>query len=149
METLWQDVRYGIRQLRKARGFTLIAVLTLALGIGANTAIFTVVNTIFLHPLPVHDPDHLMGIFTTDQRNRGGLNTFLPISQPNAKDVAERSQSFSNVMMFTGTGVSMTVEGKPQAFFAQLVSRNFFDVLGVKAALGRTFRPDEDQQSAA
>lgn len=149
METLWQDVRYGIRQLRKARGFTLIAILTLALGIGANTAIFTVVNTIFLHPLPVHDPDHLMGIFTTDQRNRGGLNTFLPISQPNARDVAERSQSFSSVMMFTGTGVSMTVEGKPQAFFAQLVSGNFFDVLGVQAALGRTFRPDEDQQGAA
>src|SRR5690242_4603756 len=149
METLWQDICYGIRQLRKARGFTLIAILTLALGIGANTAIFTVINTIFLHPLPVHDPDHLMGIFTTDQRNRGGLNTFLPISQPNAKDVAERSQSFSSVMMFTGAGVSMTVEGKPQAFFAQLVSGNFFDVLGVQAALGRTFRPDEGQQGAA
>jgi len=94
MESLRQDIRYGIRQLVKARGFSLVAILTLALGIGANTAIFTVVNTIFLHPLPVHDPDHLMGIFTTDQRNRGGLNTYLPISQPNARDVAERSQSF-------------------------------------------------------
>jgi len=144
MESLRQDIRYGIRQLRKARGFTLIAILTLALGIGANTAIFTVVNTIFLHPLPVKDPDHLMGIFTTDQRNRGGLNTFLPISQPNAKDVAERSRSFESVMMYTGAGVSMTIDGKPQAFAAELVSANFFDVLGVQAALGRTFRADED-----
>src|SRR5579885_2115541 len=140
METLWQDVRYGMRQLLKARGFSLVAILTLALGIGANTAIFTVVNTIFLHPLPVHDPDH---------RNRGGLNTFLPISQPNAKDVAERAQSFSSVMMFTGTGVSMTIDGKPQAFAAELASGNFFDVLGVRAALGRTFRPDEDQPGSA
>jgi predicted permease len=149
METLWQDVRYGIRQLRKSRAFALIAILTLALGIGANTAIFTVVNTVFLHPLPVHDPDRLMGIFTTDQRNRGGLNNFLPISQPNAKDVAERAKSFDGVMMFTGTGVSMTIDGKPQAFGAELVSANFFDVLGVQAALGRTFRADEDQQGAA
>src|SRR5689334_1745543 len=149
MESLRQDIRYGIRQLVKARGFSIVAILTLALGIGANTAIFTVVNTIFLHPLPVDDPDHLMGIFTTDQRNRGGLNTFLPISQPNAKDVGERSQSFSKVLMFTGAGVSMTIDGKPQAFFAELVSGNYFDVLGVQAALGRTFRPDEGQQGAA
>src|SRR5437868_3571681 len=149
MESLRQDIRYGIRQLVKARGFSFVAILTLALGIGANTAIFTVVNTVFLHPLPVDDPNHLMGIFTTDQRNRGGLNTFLPISQPNAKDVGERSQSFSKVLMFTGTGVSMTIDGKPQAFGAELVSGNYFDVLGVKAALGRTFRPDEDQPGAA
>src|SRR5690242_805107 len=148
METLWQDVRYGIRQLRKARGFTLVAILTLALGIGANTAIFTVVNTVFLHPLPVKDPNQLMGIFTTDQRNRGGLNNFLPISQPNAKDVGERARSFSNVMMFTGAGVSMTIDGKPQSFPAELVSGNFFDVLGVQAELGRTFRADEDQPGA-
>ena len=149
MESLLQDIRYGIRQLRKARGFTLVAILTLALGIGANTAIFTVVNTVFLHPLAVADPNKLMGIFTTDQRNRGGLNTYLPISQPNAKDVGERARSFSSVMMFTGTGVSMTIEGKPQSFAAELVSGNFFDVLGVQAALGRTFRPDEDQPGAA
>src|SRR5215469_3011477 len=149
MESLRQDIRYGIRQLLKARGFSIIAILTLALGIGANTAIFTVVNTIFLHPLPVSDPDHLMGVFTTDQRNRGGLNTFLPISQPNARDVGERAQSFSKVLMFTGAGISMTIDGKPQAFFAELVSGNYFDVLGVQAALGRTFRLDEDQPGAA
>ena len=148
METLWQDIRYGLRQLRKSRGFAVVAIVTLALGIGANTAIFTVVNAIFLHPLPVKDPNQLMGIFTTDQRNRGGLNNFLPISQPNAKDVAERTQSFSNVMMFTGMGVSMTIDGKPQSFPAELVSGNFFDVLGVQAELGRTFRPDEDQPGA-
>ena len=148
MESLRQDIRYGIRQLRKAPGFTLVAILTLALGIGANTAIFTVVNTIFLHPLPVDNPDHLMGIFTTDQRNRGGLSSYLPTSQPNAKDVGERSRSFSGVTMFTFAGVSMTVDGKPQAFGAALVSGNYFDVLGVQAALGRTFRADEDQQGA-
>ncbi|HVH89113.1 MAG TPA: ABC transporter permease [Terriglobales bacterium] len=148
MGNLWQDIRYGLRQLRKSRGFAIVAILTLGLGIGANTAIFTVVNTVFLHPLPVKDPNQLMGIFTTDQRNRGGLNNFLPISQPNAKDVAERAQSFSSVMMFTGTGVSITIDGKPQSFPAGLVSGNFFDVLGVQAELGRTFRPDEDQLGA-
>src|SRR5205085_484906 len=149
MESLRQDIRYGIRQLVKARRFSFVAILTLALGIGANTAIFTVVNTIFLHPLPVDDPDHLMGIFTTDQRNRGGLNTYLPISQPNARDVAERSQSFSKVLMFTGTGISMTIDGKPQAFNAELVSGNYFEVLESQAARGRTFRPDEDSPGAA
>lgn len=149
MESLRQDIRYGIRQLAKARGFTLVAILTLALGIGANTSIFTVVNTVLLNPLPVHDPDHLMGIFTTDQRNRGGLNTYLPISQPNATDVAERAQSFSGVTKFTFAGVSMTIDGKPQALAAQLVSGNYFDLLGVRAALGRTFRPDEDKPGAA
>ncbi|HWC17894.1 MAG TPA: ABC transporter permease [Terriglobales bacterium] len=148
METLWQDIRYGVRQLRKSRGFAIVAILTLALGIGANTAIFTVVNTVFLHPLPVKDPHQLMGIFTTDQRNRGGLNNFLPISQPNAKDIAQRAQSFASVMMFTGAGLSMTIDGKPQAFPAELVSGNFFDVLGVQAEIGRTFRPDEDQPGA-
>ena len=149
MESLLQDIRYGIRQLRKARGFTLVAILTLALGIGANTAIFTVVNTVFLHPLAVADPNKLMAIFTTDQRNRGGLNTYLPISQPNAKDVGERARSFSSVMMFTGTGVSMTIDGKPQSFIAELDSGNVFDVLGVQAALGRTFRSDEDQPGSS
>jgi predicted permease len=149
MESLRQDIRFGIRQLRKARGFTVIAILTLALGIGANTAIFTVVNTIFLHPLPVSDPDRLMAIFTTDQRNRGGLNTYLPISQPNAKDVTQRARSFSGVTMFTFAGVSMTIDGKPQSFTSQLVSGSFFDVLDVHAALGRTFRSEEDQPGAA
>lgn len=149
MESLRQDIRYGIRQLAKARGFTLVAILTLALGIGANTSIFTVVNTVLLNPLPVHDPDHLMGIFTTDQRNRGGLNTYLPISQPNATDVAERAQSFSGVTKFTFAGVSMTIDGKPQALAAQLVSGNYFDLLGVRTALGRAFRPDEDKPGAA
>lgn len=149
MESLRQDIRFGIRQLRKARGFTVVAILTLALGIGANTAIFTVVNTIFLHPLPVSDPDRLMAIFTTDQRNRGGLNTFLPISQPNAKDVSDRARSFSGVTIFTFAGVSMTIDGKPQSFTSQLVSGSFFDVLGVHAALGRTFRSEEDQPGAA
>jgi predicted permease len=149
MESLRQDIRFGIRQLRKARGFTVIAILTLALGIGANTAIFTVVNTIFLHPLPVSDPDRLMAIFTTDQRNRGGLNTYLPISQPNAKDVTQRARSFSGVTMFTFAGVSMTIDGKPQSFTSQLVSGSFFDVLDVHATLGRTFRSEEDQPGAA
>jgi len=148
MESLRQDIRYGIRQLAKARGFSLVAILTLALGIGANTSIFTVVNTVLLNPLPVKDPSHLMGIFTTDQHNRGGLNTFLPISQPNAADVAERSRSFSGVTRFTFSGVSMTIDGRPQAFAAQLVAGNFFDLLGVQAAMGRTFRPDEDKPGA-
>ncbi|MGE5206674.1 MAG: ABC transporter permease [Chlamydiota bacterium] len=144
-----QDVRYTLRTLRKSPGFVAVAVITLALGIGANTAIFTVVNAVFFHPLPVRDPDRLVSIFTTDQRNRGGLSNFLPVSYPNGEDIQRRTQSFSGVTLQTFAPVSMTIKGHPDSFNANLVSGNFFDVLGVHAALGRTFRPEEDREAGA
>ena len=153
MDRFLQDVRFALRVLAKTPTFTLVAVLTLALGIGANTAIFTLVNAIFFHPLPVSNAERLMSIFTTDQRNRvafaGGLASFLPVSYPNGSDIQRQAQSFSGVTIQTGAPVSMTVNGEPEQFFAQVVSGDYFDVLGVKAALGRTFRPEEDGQPGA
>src|SRR5690242_21741020 len=106
MDHFLQDVRYALRMLVKTPTFTIVAVLTLALGIGANTAIFTLVNAVFFHPLPVSNPERLMSIFTTDQRNRGAFGgaaaNFLPISQPNGSDIQHQAQSFSAVTLYTG-----------------------------------------------
>ena len=144
-----QDVRYALRTMRKSPGFVVVAVLSLALGIGANTAIFTVVNALFFHPLPVRDPERVLSIFTTDRRNRGGLRNFLPISHPNGEDVQRRTQSFAGVALEIFSNVSMTINGHPESLNGDLVSGNYFDVLGVQAALGRTFRPDEDREAGA
>jgi putative ABC transport system permease protein len=151
MNSLSQDIRYALRGLRKSPGFAIIAVLTLALGIGANTAIFTVVNAVFFHSIPVQDPKNLVQIFTVDQRKILGLtsNNNFPNSYPNAVDIQNRAQSFSGIAITTFAPVSMTIHGQPDQYFSNLVSGNFFDVLGVRAALGRTFRPEEDRELGA
>ncbi len=151
MNNLSQDIRYALRGLRKSPGFAIIAVLTLALGIGANTAIFTVVNAVFFHSIPVQDPKNLLQIFTVDQRKILGLtsNNNFPNSYPNAVDIQNRAQSFSGIAITTFAPVSMTIHGQPDQYFSNLVSGNFFDVLGVRAVLGRTFRPEEDREPGA
>ncbi|HET9282823.1 MAG TPA: ABC transporter permease [Candidatus Angelobacter sp.] len=151
MNNLGQDIRFALRGLRKSPAFTLIAILTLALGIGANTAIFTVVNAVFFHSIPVQDPKNLLQIFTVDQRKLLGLvgNNNFPNSYPNAVDIQDRAKSFSGITISTFAPVSMTVHGQPDQYFSNLVSGNFFDVLGVHAALGRTFRPEEDREAGA
>ncbi len=153
MTNIAQDIRYALRNLRKSPAFAAIAVITLALGIGANTAIFTVVNAVFFHPIPVKDPARLAEIFTLDQRKILGAanNNVFPNSFPNAQDIQQRAQSFSGVTVYESfaTPVSMTVNGQPNQYFAQLSSGNYFDVLGVHAQLGRTFRPEEDSTAGA
>src|SRR5689334_8999902 len=153
MTNIVQDIRYALRNLRKSPAFAAIAVITLALGIGANTAIFTVVNAVFFHPIPVKDPARLMEIFTLDQRKIFGAanNNVFPNSFPNGQDIQQRTQSFSGVTVYESfaTRVSMTVNGQPNQYFAQLSSGNYFDVLGVNAQLGRTFRPEEDHTDGA
>jgi predicted permease len=144
-----QDIQYALRTMRKSPGFTAVAVLTLALGIGANTAIFTLVNAVFFRPIPVRDPGNLVSIFTTDERNRSAVSNILPVSFPNGDDLQHRAQSFSGVSMYSTAAVSMTVNGQPESLTAQTVSGNYFDVLGVQAELGRTFRPEEDAQPGA
>ena len=152
MQNLLQDMRFALRGMRKAPGFAIVAVITLALGIGANTAIFTVVNAVFFHPIPVADPEHLLEIFTVDQRKDLAANTTMfPSSYPNVRDVQQRARSFSGVAIdsFVFAPVSMTIESAPGQYFAEMVSGNYFDVLGVRAALGRTFRTEEDAEPGA
>ncbi len=146
MENLLQDLRYGLRLMRKSPGFTAVAILSLALGIGANTAIFTVVNAVFLHPLPVSDPARLVSIFGTDERNRGGFNQFMPISRPNAADLRQQTQTLSGMYFEQGTPLNVTLAQRPEQLNGDLVTGNYFDVLGVKPMLGRTFYTEEDQQ---
>jgi predicted permease len=152
MNNLGQDIRYALRGLRKSPGFAVVAILTLTLGIGANTAIFTVINAVFFHPIPVKNPARLVEVFTVDQRRFLGLaNNFFPSSYPNSADIQRRAQSFEgmSISLFGAAPVSMTVNGQPNQYFAQLASGNFFDVLGVRAQLGRTFRPEEDRETGA
>lgn len=142
METLLKDARYGLRMLLRSPGFTIVALLSLALGIGANTAIFSMISAFLFAPLPVAQPSQLVSIFTTDTKNPGPL----PTSHLNYIDYREKNNAFTDIVAFTGTGVSYSSPGgESKNLFAQVVSGNYFDVLGVKADYGRTFLPDEDK----
>jgi putative ABC transport system permease protein len=141
MQTLWQDLRYGARTLFKHPGFTLVAVLTLSLGIGANTAIFTVVNAALLRALPYRSPDQLVHLFETTPQKNYAQREF---SYPDYQDY-QQSRSFEGLAAYTGGGGILTGHGEPQRVFAPAVSANFFEVLGVAPALGRTFRAGEDK----
>lgn len=142
METLFKDARYGLRMLLKSPGFTIVALLSLALGIGANTAIFSMVSGFLFAPLPVDQPGQLVSIFTTDTKNPGPL----PTSHYNFNDYREKNDVFADVLGYTFAGVSFSgSSGESKQLTAIVVSGNYFDVLGVKAQLGRTFLPDEDK----
>src|SRR5262245_60789713 len=144
MWTLWQDLRFGGRMLLKKPGFTLIAVVTLALGIGANTAIFTWLKAIILQPLPgVAASDRLVMLHSVAQRSG---NESIVVSYPDYKDYRDRNGVFSGLAAFNSDAFNlMDSGGQPERVFGSLVSGNFFEVLGVRAALGRTFAPDEDR----
>jgi predicted permease len=144
---LWQDLRYGARMLVKQPGFTLIVVLTLALGIGANTAILSTVNGFILRPLPVENPDELVAPFWGSKKEAEVWGGF---SYANYVDLRERNQSLSGLLVWamTWAGVSSGLSGdsaRAEVAFGELVSGNYFDVLGVKPALGRGFLPEEDR----
>ncbi|HST20872.1 MAG TPA: ABC transporter permease, partial [Blastocatellia bacterium] len=136
METFIQDLRYGIRTLLKRPAFTAIAVLSLALGIGANTTIFSLIYSVLLRPLAVEEPDRLAAI-TNDV-----------VSYPRYKDFRDQNEVFESFAAFAPRSLSMGREGKPELVSADAVSGNYFDVVGVKAALGRTFVAEEDQTSS-
>jgi predicted permease len=138
MQALLQDLRYGARMLMKKPGFTLIAVITLALGIGANTAIFSLVNTLLLRPLPIERPERLVSI------NNVALN--LPaVSYPNYRDFRDRNNSFSGMMLYRYRALGLSVNGVNERVWGYLATGNYFDVLGVKPALGRFFTLDDDK----
>jgi putative ABC transport system permease protein len=144
IENFLQDVRYGLRQLRRNAGFTVVAVLTLGLGIGANTAIFSVVDTVLLRPLPYRQPGHLVKIWG----NFAGIglpNDQNAISAPEFKDLESLNRSFTGVAAMTGGSANLNVGGTPQSVQAAVVSPTLFPILGAKPALGRTFLPEEGE----
>ncbi len=139
MDNLLLDFRYALRLLRKSPGFTLVAVLTLGLGIGANTTIFTIVNAVLLRSLPVNDPDHLVSVLGTDSRNSASQQQFMPMSYRNYEDLRDRNGSLSETAAQIFTGVNVSGKGNPEQLNATVVSGNYFDALGVRALLGTTF----------
>ncbi len=143
MGALWQDVHYGIRMLAKNRGFTLIAVLTLALGIGANTAIFSVVNAVLLESLPYKDPGKLVFVWST-MTSRG--IDLSGSSAPDFRDWRDRNHSFSGIAASYYLNVDLSAPGEePSRLKAVSMTPSFFPTLGVNASLGRTFLPEEEQ----
>jgi len=147
MDALLQDVRYALRRLAKAPGFTAVAVITLALGIGANTAIFSLVNATLLRPRPgIGRPEALVDIGRT--QDGSGFDT---MSYPTYADYRDRTQSFSGVLgyRFEPRALSLGTEGSAERIYGSLVSGNYFDVLEVKPRLGRAFTPEEDRTPGA
>jgi putative ABC transport system permease protein len=144
METLWQDLRYGARMLVKNPGFTLIAIVTLALGIGANTTIFSVINSLLLKPIPFPDADRLALIWKSQANDPNDRNI---TSAPNYWDWQRQNDVFEKMAILDSAGKGYNLSGgsEPERVSGVRVSSGFFDVLGVKPRLGRAFLPEEEQ----
>jgi putative ABC transport system permease protein len=141
METLWQDLRYGIRMLLKSPGFTAVAVFTIALGIGANTAIFSVVNAVLLRPLSYQDPELLVLLW--EKFTRLGLDRVV-VSASEFRDYRDQTTSFEQIAAFDYESFNLTGENEPERIQGAVVSPSLFPLLGVKPVLGRTFTPEEN-----
>jgi predicted permease len=146
MQTLWQDLRYAARTFIKAPGFTIIPVLSIALGIAANTSIFTLVNAVLFKPMPVPHPEQLVALYTTEPNSR------YPdaFSYPDYRDYRDHNEVFSDLFLHDGTPVSMKNSGdKAELIWSELVSGNYFTGLGVTPAAGRVLTPDDDRAEGA
>ncbi|MGB0034757.1 MAG: ABC transporter permease [Candidatus Acidiferrales bacterium] len=144
LELLLGDVRYGLRMLLRAPGFTTVAVLTLALGIGANTALFSIINGVLLNPLLFPQPDQLVMVHESKPNfDRGS------ISYPNFRDWQKENHTLSSLAIFRSTTFSLTGTGEAEQVNAQFISSDFFSLLGVKPVIGRVLAPEEDQVGAA
>ncbi len=143
MNGLLQDVRYSLRQLRKNPGFTAVALLTLTLGIGVNTALFSVINGVLLSPLPFPQPNQLVTLHENKPHFEGGS-----LSYPNFRDWQKDNRTFSSVAIARSYAFSLTGMGEAEQVAGEFVSSDFFSVLGVNPAIGRTFTQDEDQVGA-
>src|SRR5437667_1492820 len=142
MRSVIEDFRYGIRMLRKSPGFTVVAVLTLALGIGANTAIFSIVNAVLLRPLPYREPDRLVVV----RENMPKMKFFAgTITAGQFLDYKAGNEVFSDIAAFNSFGVNLTGVGEPQHIQAARVSANLFQLLGVAPVRGRGFLSEEDR----
>ena len=143
MNSFWQDVRYGLRVFWKNPGFSAIAVLTLALGIGVNSALFSVVNGVLLNPLPFTNPNELVAVYS-----RTGTFEESSISYPNFLDWQKDNHSFTYLGAVRSDDFNMTGVGEPERLHAHMISADFFPALGLKLVLGRNFRPEEDVAGA-
>src|SRR5207253_5885435 len=141
MATLWQDLRYATRMLLKSPTYTAVAILALALGIGANTAIFSVVNALLLRPLPYIDSERLVLVQSVNRQSVGV--PLSGVSPADFWDFQEQSESFEQLVAMSGGGFSLTGVENPESFPGARVSTNFFDALHARPLLGRTFRPED------
>lgn len=144
MNILIQDIRYGLRMLAKAPGFTVVAVLTLALGIGANTALFSIVNGVLLNPLPYPHPEQIVTLHESKPNFTTGS-----ISYPNFRDWQKNNHTFAGMAIERGFNFNLTGNGPAEQIRGGFVSSDFFAILGVKPAIGRLFAPGEDEIGAA
>ncbi len=145
METFLHDALYAVRMLRKNLGFTVVALMALALGIGANTAVFSVVNAVLIRPLPYEDPDRLMMVFESNPQK--GWKQFVA-SPANFLDWREQNQVFEQIAATSRASFNLTGEGEPERIPGSSVSGNLFDLLGVKPALGRAFSTEDDRDTS-
>ena len=145
METLIQDIKFGLRMLLKSPSMSIVATIALALGIGANTAIFSVVNAVLLRPLPFPNPDSLVAVFETNQR-RGTVRGSH--SYPNFFDIRSQNTAFERIATYRTSDFIMTGRGEPARLMGAVTTADLFPLLGVAPAMGRTFLPDEDKPSA-
>src|SRR5579872_1929870 len=144
MTTFLQDVRYALRLFSKSPAFAAVAIFTLAIGIGANTAIFSIADALLLRPLPYRDPGRL--VLISQARKLSGRSQG-PLSWLRFRELNDHNRSFSGAAAFTSESFTLSGRGAPEQFQGARVSWNFFDILGVQPALGRTFTPAEDQPS--
>src|SRR5215813_6426165 len=145
IETLIQDLRYGARMLLKIPGFALVAIITLSLGIGANTTIFSLINSLLLKPIPFPQADRLALVWQSQVSNPNSRN--IVVSAPNFWDWQRQNDVFENMAVFdtAGKGYDLSGDGEPERVSGLRVSAGFFDTLGVKPRLGRAFSPEEEQ----
>src|SRR5262245_48436762 len=145
MQGLYDDLRFAVRTFLKNRGFTLAALLSLTIGIGATTTVFTLVNAVLLYRLPIDDPDRVVALFTTDSKSPGlSLHSY-----PNYQDMRDINQVFSSLLLYTPITMTLTGYGDPTMLMGHLVSGNYFSTLGVNPVIGRAFLPEEDAGAGA
>ena len=146
MKEMFQDLRYGWRMLLKTPGLSAIVVVMLALGIGANSAVFSIFSASLLRPLPYDKPDELVHL--NGARNQEAFQQ-QPFSYPNFADIRERNQVFSQIGAYSGSAASLSGKDGAEQVITPVASAGFFETLGVKPALGRTFQTEDEQERAA
>ena len=150
LEDLWRDLRYAARTMRHSPMFVLFVVFTLGLGIGANTTVFTLINTLIVNPLPVEKASELAAVATIENSTTSQARALLPISYVNLKDYQTQNEVFSSLAGYTSPKVvTWQASGASERMFTELVTVNYFSTLGLRTAAGRYFLPDEESSTGA